>query len=46
MSAIRVLIADDEAVIRSSLRLLVEHEPGMLVIGEAADGGEAGLLHE
>lgn len=41
MSAIRVLIADDEAVIRSSLRLLVEHEPGMLVIGEAADGGEA-----
>ncbi len=41
MSAIRVLIADDEAVIRSSLRLLVEHEPGMSVIGEAADGKEA-----
>ena len=41
MSAIRVLIADDESVIRSSLRLLVEHEPGMSVIGEAADGREA-----
>lgn len=41
MSAIRVLIADNEAVIRSSLRLLVEHEPGMSVIGEAADGREA-----
>ncbi|MFV0435432.1 MAG: response regulator, partial [Leucobacter sp.] len=41
MSASRVLIADDEAVIRSSLRLLVEHEPSMSVIGEAADGREA-----
>lgn len=41
MSAIRVLIADDEAIIRSSLRLLVQHEPGMSVIGEAADGREA-----
>lgn len=41
MSVIRVLIADDDAVIRSSLRILVEHEPGMAVIGEATDGREA-----
>lgn len=41
MSAIRVLIADDDAVIRSSLRLLVEHEPGMSVSGEAPDGKQA-----
>ncbi|WP_125100344.1 response regulator transcription factor [Leucobacter chromiireducens] len=41
MSTIRVLIADDEAVIRASLRLLVEHEPGMSVIGEAAEGRAA-----
>lgn len=41
MSAIRVLIADDDAVIRSSLRLLVEHEPGMSVSGEAPDGKKA-----
>lgn len=41
MSAIRVLIADDDAVIRSSLRLLVEHEPGMSVSGEAPDGMQA-----
>lgn len=41
MTEIRVLIADDEAVIRSSLRLLIEHEPGMAVVGEAADGDEA-----
>ena len=41
MSAIRVLIADDDAVIRSSLRLLVDHEPGMSVSGEAPDGKQA-----
>jgi len=41
VSAIRVLIADDDAVIRSSLRLLVEHEPGMSVSGEAPDGKQA-----
>ena len=38
---IRVLIADDETTTRSSLRLLVEHEPGMEVIAEAGDGREA-----
>jgi DNA-binding NarL/FixJ family response regulator len=38
---IRVLIADDETTIRTSLRLLVEHEPGMEMIAEAADGREA-----
>lgn len=41
MTGIRVLIADDEARIRSSLRLLIEHEPGMVVVAEAADGDEA-----
>ena len=38
MMPIRVLIADDEAVVRDSLRLLIEHEPGMVVVAEAADG--------
>lgn len=41
MTEIGVLIADDEAVIRSSLRLLIQHESGMAVVGEAADGDEA-----
>lgn len=41
MTEIRVLIADDETMIRSSLRLLIEHEPGMAVVAEAADGDEA-----
>ena len=38
---IRVLIADDHAVVRQGLRTLIGTEPGMEVIGEAADGVEA-----
>jgi DNA-binding NarL/FixJ family response regulator len=36
-----VLIADDQALLRGSFRLLVETAPGMTVVGEAADGTEA-----
>ena len=38
---IRVLIADDHAVVRQSLRYLLESQPGLLVIGEACNGREA-----
>jgi DNA-binding NarL/FixJ family response regulator len=38
---IRVLIADDQALIRSGLRAIIESEPGLEVIGEAGDGAEA-----
>jgi DNA-binding NarL/FixJ family response regulator len=38
---IRVLIADDEALVRGGFRVLVETEPGMVVVGEAADGATA-----
>lgn len=38
---IRVLIADDHAVFRAGLRLLLETAPGLEVVGEAADGEEA-----
>jgi NarL family two-component system response regulator LiaR len=42
MSAeIRVLVADDHAVVREGLRALIETEPGMELVGEAADGVEA-----
>jgi NarL family two-component system response regulator LiaR len=38
---IRILIADDHAVVREGLRALIDVEPGMALIGEAADGIEA-----
>ena len=41
---IRVLIADDQAMIRSGLRLLLESQAGITVVGEAADGAEAVAL--
>ena len=34
---IRVLLADDQPQVRSALRLLLEHEPEMQVVGEAAN---------
>ena len=38
---IRILIADDHAIVRRGLRTLIGSEDGMEVIGEAADGIEA-----
>jgi DNA-binding NarL/FixJ family response regulator len=38
---IRVLIADDHPVYRMGLRALIEAEPDMIVVAEAADGAEA-----
>ncbi len=38
---IRVLIADDHGLVRNGLRLMLEDEPDMLVVGEAGDGAEA-----
>ncbi|GAA1254985.1 response regulator transcription factor [Pseudonocardia aurantiaca] len=38
---IRVLIADDEALVRGGFRVLIETEPGMIVVGEAGDGATA-----
>jgi len=36
-----VLLADDQALVRSGFRMLVETQPDMEVVAEAADGGEA-----
>lgn len=38
---IRLLLADDHAVLRSGLRVLLDAQPDMQVVGEAADGAEA-----
>ena len=42
--SIRILIADDHAIVRQGLRALLATEPGMKVVGEAADGVEAVAL--
>jgi DNA-binding NarL/FixJ family response regulator len=41
MTAIRVMLADDHLVVREGLRLLVDGQPDMEVVAEAADGQEA-----
>lgn len=38
---IRVLLADDHAVVRTGLRALLNAEPGMEIVGEAGNGREA-----
>jgi DNA-binding NarL/FixJ family response regulator len=37
----RVLIADDHGIVRAGIRLLLERQPGLEVVAEAADGAEA-----
>jgi two-component system response regulator NreC len=44
MSSIRIVLADDHTVMRSGLRLLLERQPNLQVVGEAADGIEAVAL--
>ena len=43
-ASIRILIADDHGIFRDGLRRLLEAEPNLCVIGEAADGAEAVAL--
>ncbi|RSM59785.1 DNA-binding response regulator [Actinoplanes sp. ATCC 53533] len=39
--AVRVLVVDDQALLRGSFRVLVDTAPGLTVVGEAATGREA-----
>jgi len=39
--AIRILIADDHSVVRQGLKMFLGLDPGLTVVGEAADGAEA-----
>jgi NarL family two-component system response regulator LiaR len=43
---IRVLIVDDHRVVRRGLSLVLDQDPGLEVVGEAGDGGEALRLAE
>lgn len=40
-STISVMLADHQALIRGALRVLVDHEDGLTVVGEASDGEQA-----
>jgi DNA-binding NarL/FixJ family response regulator len=42
--AIRVLVADDQDIVRAGLTMLLDAQPGIEVVGEAADGREAVTL--
>ncbi|MFF6878961.1 MULTISPECIES: response regulator [unclassified Streptomyces] len=41
---IRVLLADDQALLRGTFRLLIDAQPDLEVVGEASNGGEAARL--
>ena len=41
MITINLILADDHAVVRAGTRQLLERQPDLRVIGEAADGEEA-----
>jgi DNA-binding NarL/FixJ family response regulator len=38
---IRVLVADDQEIVRTGLKMILDAQPGIEVVGEAADGREA-----
>jgi DNA-binding NarL/FixJ family response regulator len=42
--AISILLVDDEELVRTGLRAILEAEPDLHVVGEAADGAEVGPL--
>jgi len=41
MSKIRVLLADDQDIIRTGLTIILNHQPDIEVVGQAADGPQA-----
>jgi len=46
MRRVRILIADDHAIIRGGLRALLANEPGFEIVAEASDGRQAVELAE
>lgn len=41
MTSIRVLLVDDQPLFRRGVRMLIDSQPDLTVVGEAGDGGEA-----
>jgi DNA-binding NarL/FixJ family response regulator len=46
MMAMRIFLADDQTKVRFALRVLLERQPGLKVVGEAADAAEAAAIVE
>jgi DNA-binding NarL/FixJ family response regulator len=46
VNTVRIVLADDHTVMRNGLRLLLERQPHLQVVGEAADGRQAVALSE
>ena len=47
LDVVRVLVADDQSVVRAGLRTMLDAEPGLRVVGEVADGAAvAGAVAE
>lgn len=44
MSRIRILVADDQPLVRAGIRRVIEADPSLAIAGEAADGHEAVAL--
>ena len=41
LNRVRVLLADDHTLVRTGIRRILEGEPGIEVVAEAADGAHA-----
>jgi two-component system response regulator NreC len=46
VNPVRILLADDHTIMRNGLRLLLERQPNLKVVGEASDGRQAVALCE
>ena len=44
MSPVRILVADDQPLVRAGIRRVIEADPTLTVVGEASDGHEAVAL--
>ena len=44
--SVRILIADDQALVRAGFKMILDAEDGLEVVGEASHGGEAVALAE